>query len=179
MHRLLKRQLKKLFGEITPNDESYQNLVDLIDDSYNQFQSDYNKLERILELSSKESFKELSNFKHAINSAALVSLTDLKGNILMANENFCKISGYSLGELIGNNHSIINSGFHEPEFWKNMWAQVSSGKIWHAEVCNRKKSGENYWVDSSIIPFLNDQGKPYQYLSIRFDITSRKKIEKE
>lgn len=179
MHRLLKRQLKKLFGEITPNDESYQNLVDLIDDSYNQFQSDYNKLERILELSSKESFKELSNFKHAINSAALVSLADLKGNILMANENFCKISGYSLGELIGNNHSIINSGFHEPEFWKNMWAQVSSGKIWHAEVCNRKKSGENYWVDSSIIPFLNDEGKPYQYLSIRFDITSRKKIEKE
>lgn len=179
MHRLLKRQLKKLFGENTPNDESYQNLVDLIDESYNQFQSDYNKLERILELSSKESFKELSNFKHAINTAALVSLTDLKGDILMANENFCKISGYSLGELIGNNHNIINSGFHEPEFWKNMWAQVSSGKIWNAEVCNRKKSGETYWVDSSIIPFLNDQGKPYQYLSIRFDITSRKKFEEE
>lgn len=179
MHRLLKRQLKKLFGENTPDDESYQNLINLVDESYNQFQSDYNKLERILELSSKESFKELSNFKNAINTAALVSLTDMKGDILMANKNFCELSGYSLGELIGQNHNIINSGFHEPQFWKNMWKQISSGKIWHAEVCNRKKNGETYWVDSSIIPFLNDQGKPYQYLSIRFDITSRKKFEEE
>jgi len=179
MHRLLKRQLKKLFGEGTPIENNLEQLINLVDESYNHFQSDYNKLERILELSSKESFKELSNFKNAIDTAALVSLTDAKGEILMANENFCKLSGYTLGELIGQNHSIINSGVHDKEFWKSMWQTVGKGEIWQSEVCNRKKNKEIYWVDSTIIPFLNDAGKPYQYLSIRFDISQRKKIEDE
>jgi PAS domain S-box-containing protein len=179
MHRLLKRQLKKLFGEDAPVENNLKQLIDLVDESYNHFQSDYNKLERILELSSKESFKELSNFKNAIDTAALVSLTDAKGEILMANENFCKLSGYSLGELIGKNHSIVNSGVHDKEFWKEMWQTAGNGKIWQSEVCNRKKNKELYWVDSTIIPFLNDVGKPYQYLSIRFDISQRKKIEEE
>lgn len=179
MHRLLKRQLKKLFGEEAPSSNELKQLINLIDESYQQFQSDYNKLERILELSSKESFKELSNFKNAIDTAALVSLTDAKGDILMANGNFSKISGYSLSELIGKNHNIINSDFHEKSFWKEMWQTIGNGNIWQAEVCNRAKDGSLYWVDSTVIPFLNDQGKPYQYLSIRFDISKRKKYEEE
>ncbi len=179
MHRLLKRQLKKLYGENTPEVEAINQLIELVDESYNHFQSDYNKLERILELSSKESFKELSNFKNAIDTAALVSLTDIKGEILMANDNFCQLSGYSLGELIGKNHNVVNSGFHSKEFWKEMWQTIGRGNIWQSEVCNKKKNGEIYWVDSTIIPFLNDSGKPYQYLSIRFDISQRKKIEEE
>jgi PAS domain S-box-containing protein len=179
MHRLLKRQLKKLFGESIPNVAELNSLIQLVDESYNEYQQDYNKLERILELSSKESFKELSNFKNAIDTAALVSLTDANANIIMANENFCKISGYPLNELVGKNHNIINSGFHPVSFFNNMWETIGSGKIWQGEICNRTKTGELYWVASTIIPFLNDEGVPYQYLSIRFDITSRKKIEEE
>ncbi|MCF8254154.1 MAG: PAS domain S-box protein [Bacteroidia bacterium] len=179
MHRLLKRQIKKLFGEIVPQVAEISPLLNLVDESYYQFQEDYNKLERILELSSKESFKELSNFKNAIDTASLVSLTDAKATIIMANENFCKISGFSLGELVGQNHNIINSEYHPKSFWKEVWQTIGSGNIWQGEICNKTKSGELYWVDSTIIPFLDDLGKPYQYLSIRFDITNRKKIEEE
>ncbi|MCG9880925.1 MAG: PAS domain S-box protein [Bacteroidia bacterium] len=179
MHRLLKRQLKKLFGESTPEINELNQLIELVDESYRNFQDDYNKLENILELSSRESFKELSNFKVAIDTAALVSLTDAQGNILMANENFCKVSGFPLGELIGKNHNVINSGFHSHEFFREMWQTIKLGQVWKGEICNRKKNGDIYWVDSSIIPFLNETGQPYQYLSIRFEISKRKKIEEE
>jgi PAS domain S-box-containing protein len=179
MHRLLKRQLKKLFGEIVPEISNINPLLKIVDESYQNFQDDYDKLERILELSSKESFKELSNFKNAIDSAALVSLTDAKAEILLANENFCKVSGYKLEELIGKNHSIINSGLHSKAFFEEMWNTIGSGKIWQGEICNKTKNGSLYWVDSTIIPFLSDKGIPYQYLSIRFDISTRKKIEEE
>lgn len=101
MHRLLKRQLKKLFGEVIPEIGDISPLLNIVDESYQSFQDDYDKLERILELSSKESFKELSNFKNAIDNAALVSLTDARADIILANENFCKVSGYTLGELVG------------------------------------------------------------------------------
>ncbi|OYU97703.1 MAG: hypothetical protein CFE21_05285 [Bacteroidetes bacterium B1(2017)] len=179
MHRLLKRQIKKLFGEQIPTEDDIQSLVQLVDESYYHFQDDYNKLERILELSSKESFKELSNFKKAIDTAALVSLTDAKANILTANENFCESCGFTLGELVGKNHNLINSGHHSSAFWGGVWEIISSGKIWQGEICNKKKNGDLFWVDSTIIPFLNDEGKPYQYLSIRFDITVRKRFEEE
>jgi PAS domain S-box-containing protein len=179
MHRLLKRQIKKLFGEEFTSTEDLKSLISLVDETYYQFQDDYNKLERILELSSKESFKELNNFKSAIDTAALVSLTDNKADILLANQNFCTISGFSLGELIGKNHNIINSGYHSKSFFEELWTTIGSGKIWQGEICNRKKNGDLYWVDSTIIPFLDDHGKPFQFLSIRFDITTRKKFEEE
>ncbi len=179
MHRLLKRQLKKLYGEESPVLGEFQGFVNLVNDSYKQFQDDYNKLERILELSATESFKELNNFKNAINSAAIVSLANAKGDIIYANENFCQISKYKLNELVGRNHNILNSGHHPKSFWKNMWTCISKGEIWKAEICNLDKARNLYWVDSTVIPFLNENGKAYQYLSIRFDITSRKKIEEE
>ncbi|MDZ4668965.1 MAG: PAS domain S-box protein [bacterium] len=179
MHRLLKRQLKKLFGDTIPQQEDLNNFLKIVDESYLNFQDDYNKLERILELSSKESFKELNNFKNAIDSAAHVSLTDAKANIISANKNFCEVSGFTLPELIGKNHNIVNSGIHPISFFEEMWSKIVAGRIWQGEICNRKKNGELFWVDSTIIPFLNDKGKPYQYLSIRFDISNRKKIEEE
>lgn len=179
MHRLLKRQLKKIFGEKEPDNQELKQLIELVDESYHHFHDDYLKLERILELSSKESFKELTNFKGAIDEAAIVSITDVKGEILFANDNFVKISGYSLSELIGSNHSIVNSGYHPKSFWKEMWASIGKGETFKAEICNRNKNGEIYWVNSTIIPFLLENGKPFQYISIRFDITARKKIEEE
>ncbi len=179
MHRLLKRQLKKIFAEKDLNIPEVNQLIDLVDESYNHFQEDYQKLERILELSSKESFKELTNFKGAIDEAAIVTITDVKGEILFANENFVKISGFSLSELIGSNHNIVNSGYHPKSFWKEMWQTIAKGETFKAEICNKKKNGELYWVNSSIIPFMLENGKPFQFISIRFDISARKKIEEE
>ncbi len=179
MHRLLKRQLKKILGEKELTSPEFNQLIDLVDESYNHFQEDYQKLERILELSSKESFKELTNFKGAIDEAAIVTITDVKGEILFANENFVKISGFSLSELIGSNHNIVNSGCHPKSFWKEMWQTIAKGETFKAEICNKKKNGELYWVNSTIIPFMLENGKPFQFISIRFDITARKKIEEE
>ncbi|MFY8021710.1 MAG: PAS domain S-box protein [Bacteroidia bacterium] len=179
MHRLLKRQLKKIFGEKEIESEEVNQLVSLVNESYLHFQDDYHKLERILELSSKESFKELTNFKGAIDEAAIVTITDVKGEILFANENFVKISGYSLRELIGSNHNIVNSGYHPKSFWKEMWQTICKGETFKAEICNKNKNGDIYWVNSTIIPFMLENGKPFQFISIRFDITARKKIEEE
>ena len=179
MHRLLKRQLKRIFGEKEIESEEINQLVSLVNESYNHFQDDYQKLERILELSSKESFKELTNFKGAIDEAAIVTITDVKGEILFANENFVKISGFSLRELIGSNHNIVNSGYHPKSFWKDMWHTICKGETFKAEICNKNKNGDIYWVNSTIIPFMLENGKPFQFISIRFDITARKKIEEE
>lgn len=122
--------------------------------------------------------KEISDYKAALDQAAIVATTDGKGIIKYANDNFCNISGYAREELIGQDHSILKSGYHNAAFIKNLWKVIGSGKIWRGEFCNRAKSGLLYWVDSTIVPFLNDSGKPFQYLSIRIDITERKRAEK-
>ncbi|MBX2844219.1 MAG: PAS domain S-box protein [Flammeovirgaceae bacterium] len=109
----------------------------------------------------------------AIDLCAIVAIADLKGNFIHANEKFCEISGYDKSELIGRNHSIVNSGFHQREFFKEMWRTIGSGNVWRGIIRNRRKNGEIYWVDTSIVPFLNQEGKPEKYLSIRFDITDR------
>lgn len=179
MNRLLKRQIKKLFGENVPNTPEFIEFLNLVDGSYNEFEANYNHLEHVLETSAKESFKELTNFKNGINAAAIVSITDNKGNIVAVNDNFCKISGYKKEELIGKNHRIINAGYHDEAFWLNFWKTILAGEIWKGEICNRAKDGSIYWVSTSIIPFLNDKGIPHQFLSIRFDISKRKKIEAE
>lgn len=179
MNRLLKRQIKKLFGENVPDTPAFIEFLNLVDSTYNEFEANYNHLEHVLEISAKESFKELTNFKNGINAAAIVSITDNKGNIIAVNDNFCKISGYSKEELIGKNHNIINSGYHNKAFWLDFWKTILAGKIWKGEICNRAKDGSIYWVSTSIIPFVNEMGIPHQFLSIRFDISKRKKIEAE
>ena len=121
--------------------------------------------------------KELSSFKLAINQSAIVATTDAKGVILDVNDLFCEISGYSQEEIIGKTHRIINSGYHDSKFFEDFWQTISKGKIWRGEICNRAKNGSLYWVDTAIVPILDDQGKPEQYLAIRFDITEEKQIQ--
>ncbi|MFQ5580013.1 MAG: EAL domain-containing protein, partial [Nitrospiria bacterium] len=123
--------------------------------------------------------KDLNDFKYALNAAAIVSVTDLNGNILFANDNFCRISKYSREELLGNNGEILSTRDQSEAFVKEMWMTVSGGGIWRGNFKNKAKDGAFYWVDMTIIPFLDEQGKPYQYLSIQVDITHRKISEEK
>lgn len=107
----------------------------------------------------------------SLNHHALVSIADIGGDITYVNEKFCEISGYSAVELIGKNHRILKSGYHDDVFFKNLWETISAGNVWKNRVCNRTKQGKNYWVDSTIVPFLDEAGLPYQYVSIRTDVT--------
>lgn len=106
-----------------------------------------------------------------IDQHAIVSITDVRGDITYINDKFCEISGYSERELIGQNHRLLKSGMHPESFYEELWHVISAGEIWHGVVCNRNKHGEEYWVESTIVPFMNEQGLPYQYVSVRTDIT--------
>ncbi|MES1216547.1 MAG: PAS domain S-box protein [Bacteroidota bacterium] len=128
-------------------------------------------------LKKRKAEKEITDYRYALDQSAIVAITDQQGIIIYANENFCKISKYSVEELIGQDHRIINSGYHDPSFIRYLWVTIANGKIWRGEFRNKAKDGSFYWVDTTIIPFLNEEKKPYQYLSIRIDITEKKKAE--
>jgi PAS domain S-box-containing protein len=121
----------------------------------------------------------LRDRQRALDAHAIVSITDKAGRIIYANDQFCAIAGYRREELLGQSHRILKSGVHPAALYEELWATVSKGNIWQGEICNRKKDGGFYWVKSTVFPFLDEHGKPFQFIAIRTDITERKAAESE
>lgn len=150
-------------------DENLESLSALMRDLVTQHEESQRDLQ--------EALTDLAYQKFALDQHAIVSITNLKGDITYANDKFCEITGFSRAEILNRNHRVINSGTHSPEFFANMWEQITSGMVWHGEICNRNKAGGLYWVNATIVPLANDAGKPTMFIAIRTDITERKRME--
>ncbi|HWB23902.1 MAG TPA: PAS domain S-box protein [Chitinophagaceae bacterium] len=135
------------------------------------------KIESLVREKLNESIKEVADYKYALDKSSIVTMTDANGIIIYVNDNFCAVSKYSPGEVIGKDHRIVNSGYHPADFMHQLWNTIKRGNVWKGEIRNKAKDGTLYWVDTTIIPFIDETGKPYQYLSIRSSITEKKLAE--
>ncbi|MGZ8537165.1 MAG: PAS domain-containing sensor histidine kinase [Flavisolibacter sp.] len=168
-----------VFSTITDHNGELLGFSNAVRDMTRRLKADeeIDRLNKELRTQLQKSRSEISDYKHALDESCIVAITNQKGIITHVNRNFCKISKYSEEELIGEDHRIINSGFHPKEFIRDIWVTITNGRIWRGELKNKAKDGSYYWVDTTIVPFLNEEGKPFQYLAIRSDITQRKLAE--
>ncbi|MCZ8515263.1 PAS domain-containing sensor histidine kinase [Paenibacillus filicis] len=127
----------------------------------------------------KLSLQQLAELKIALDESSIVAVTDRRGLIRYVNDKFCEISKYEHDELLGRDHRIINSGYHSKEFMQNLWQTISMGRIWRGEIKNRAKDGSYYWVNTTIVPLIGEDEKPYQYLAVRNEVTQLKQAEEE
>ncbi|QEL64831.1 putative hybrid sensor and regulator protein [Oryzomicrobium terrae] len=156
---------------ISPQDDSLEAITLLLDDLVLERESTRAQLDGAL--------RALEQQQAAVDRHAIVSIADVTGRITYVNDKFVQISGYSRDELLEQNHRILNSGHHPPEFFDDLWRTIAAGQVWSGDICNRSKSGHNYWVNATIVPFVDAQGRPYQYVAIRTDITARIEAEEK
>ncbi|BCG64345.1 MAG: two-component system, sensor histidine kinase and response regulator [Methyloprofundus sp.] len=156
------------------------NEIGILAKSFNEMLNTRQRNQESLEESNQiaqEVLAELTEQKFALDQHAIVSITDIKGNITLINEKFCQLSGYSRDELLGQNHRLLKSGIHDTAFFQEMYHTIANGNVWHGEICNKAKDGHLFWVESTIVPLKDEQGKPTNYTAIRTDITARKQSE--
>ncbi|NNU33061.1 PAS domain-containing protein [Mucilaginibacter sp. S1162] len=135
------------------------------------------KDQTVHDLSARE--KELRDYRYALDISSIVSIADVEGRFTFVNDNFCTISKYSSEELMGQSHSLLWSGEHPPEYFTGLVSAMQEGKSYRGEFCNKAKDDSLYWVDTTIVPFLDKEGKVYQYMSINRDITQKKKAPEQ
>ncbi|SFC15862.1 response regulator [Pseudoalteromonas denitrificans] len=160
----------------------FKNEIGQLADSFNEMITIRQKNEEALEVSNLEVKSALNKVKqqqNALDQHSIVAITDVKGTITYVNDKFCQISGFDTDELIGQNHRILNSGVHPESFFKNMYKIIAKGHVWQAEICNKNKSGDFYWVETTIVPILSGNGRPNKYIAIRTDITHLKEMEED